>query len=263
MLKTYLISALVGLGIAGAIFAFQAGQIAQTAALDAKKVESPSPTPNKPLVEALILKSATNQDESSGENLTELLAKEIGKVILESNPGGPTILDNKTGLIVPDPELIAEELLAKAAEEFSSENLKIEVSDDSIKIIDDGSNKALKDYFLSFKEILEKNATSFSKNLTITPEENFTAFIQQLINMYQQSQRGLYEINVPRLLAPIHKKEISLLNAAEFALTKVQDYQNDPAQALLAIEYYEALDKEFANLKKEIHDLLIERNIQL
>jgi len=243
MLKTYLISALVGLGIAGAIFAFQVGGIAKTTNSTPENTLGVNASSNKPRVEALALKNAINSNEPS-ENLTELITKEIGKNILRSNPNGPININGEKGLAAPDPETIAEQAIEEAAKRFDFHKYIPQINEGGLKIFDTNNREDFIAYGEKFDSIMN---SARNKNPESFDEINFSKLDEIIIN-YEVAIKNFYGLSTPRHMLGIHKTQIQYLSAELSLLKEIRAYQKDPLTAILAVENFFKLDEEF-NLK--------------
>lgn len=253
MLKTYLISALVGLGIAGAIFAFQVGKITQTADSDPKQPLENAATSNKPLVEALTLKTKISSNAPS-ENLTELITKEIGKTILLNNPNGPVDINGDKGLAAPDPDAIAQQVIEEAVKKFDPSSLRPTIKISDLKIIQDNSKEAIAAYILDFQKINKYAANKIPKSFF--SQELTLESIIELSNIYSETIDAFYKLPTPSSVLSIHKKQIELLETKNNVFDKLKNYQNDPVTAILAAQELEKVDFEFLELSREFSRLI-------
>lgn len=254
MIKNFLIAAMVGLGVAGAIFAIQ--NSAQSLAVQTQNTEQNNLVSNKPFIEQLKSRGLSGNllltAESSQENVTKNFTKNLVKNIQEENPTGPTTDINGKGLNVPSPDQIALDLIIKAQSSFDPSKLKPAIKDNDLNISQDNSRDSLINYLKNLYKIMGDSG----KLLTGDPAEKEMDMeeVNQFISMYEMAYKNLFPVNVPSSLLSIHKKELQLLGAKWATYTAIKNYEQDPLLAILVAQNLNQLDNEFADLNKEIKD---------
>ena len=179
---------------------------------------------------------------SNGENLTRGLATKISQMIIEKNPNGPQMANQERTLSVLSTENFVQNAVGDALKNFDASYFQPEIPKSDIKV---GENK---DYFKNFQDIIQKNFA----NLTLKWENAKNNNFDQLIGAYNKTIDEFYKLLTPENLAYIHQKEIGLLTGQKRIAETLKDYEADPMQALLALQYSETINKEFEKLKAEI-----------
>ena len=254
MVKNFILAAIVGLGIAGLVFVSQnnanllkkENKTAEKGTLNGNNLIS-----NQPFVEKLT-SNLTNKEE----NLTNLFASSLGKIIIENNPDGPANIDGKNGLVVPDPESIAIELLAEAAKKFDPSKLRPTIQEKDLKILEDNSKEALSNYVLNFQNIIKGEAPKVPKAIFGDPDNLTLEDISRLSLVYQEIVQKFYKLPVPKSALEIHKKEIELSGTKRNIFEKIKNYQTDPIATILATQELKKVDQEFAELDKKLSEFI-------
>jgi hypothetical protein len=251
MFRLYTISAIIGLALAGSVFVFQnspllkeKNRVAQDQSGNLNNLVT-----GKPFVESLTAKNSNNQ-ANLGDNLTENFTKGIGRIIYENNPSGPQDFYGEKVLNTPDPEKIAESLLAEAANKFDPSFLRPIVKDDELVISENSSKEALINYFYDANKIMVSEAEEIIPDLDMSKELTIEE-IALIATAHQKAINKLYKLAIPKLVVKIHKQEIELLSATKNIFEKILNYQNDPFTAILAATELEKIDIQFKNLGDE------------
>lgn len=252
MVKNFIGAAILGLGIAGFLFILQKpGELITQPA--ESKLSGNNLVSNKPFVEQLDEKSLRAAAVSQKtKNVTEYFAKELGKTIAQSNPQGPFAANGELGINVPEPELLAENLLADAIQKFDPDSLKPIISEKDLKISNSDNRESQTAYFTSFQQAINESAALLSKKTLSATEINLDQ-ISELILMYDTAFKKLLGIAVPPSLLKIHKKELELLGAKSSIYQAFKNYEEDPLFSIVASQSLDKIDKEFSELALEIN----------
>lgn len=256
-LKTLIGTAIISLGIAGLVFISKNNvNLLKTGNKTTQEtLNGNNPVSNQPFVEKLLPSNKSNT--SLEENLTELFAKNLGKIVLDNNPDGPANIDGKKGLVVPEPESIAAELLAEAAQKFDPATLRPIIKDQDLKISEDNSKESLNNYILNFQKLVKDSAEKIPSSVYATNEDELSLKdIQKLVEIYQESIKQFYKLSTPKSAIAIQKKQIELLTAKKNIFEKIVSYQQDPLIAILAAPELKRVDLDFSELSKNFLELI-------
>ena len=188
---------------------------------------------------------------ASKDNSTSQISKSIAQEILARNPNGPELVDQQSSISVPDPETIVDKYLADGISNFNINDLKGSVNNAKLNVIADKSPEAIKNYFRDFRDILNNNFQS----LKIDTDNLSFEKISQLVSAYNQAIKEFYILPVPQTLFAIHKEQISLMTAQRNIFSILENYNEDPLKALLAIQAFESIQKEVTALKTTVFNL--------
>ncbi|MBI3046218.1 MAG: hypothetical protein HYY86_01565 [Candidatus Harrisonbacteria bacterium] len=256
MVKKFILAAMVGLGIAGLIFVSQ-----KNVNLPQTKDGGNNLVSNKPFVEKLGGQSllAKIENSLSGQNLTEEFTKNLADKIAGENPSGIQIQDGEKILSVPDPNQIALDLLIEAQKKFEYKNLFPDPKDSELKISRNNGKEASADYFKNLNKIMEESA-AWLKTAELTDEVT-PELLDKMIQMYDSAAKNLFTVSIPPELIPLHKKELTLLIAKKTVYQKIKNYEQDSLTAVLAANYLEQLDNEFAELNQKMGQFISDNQI--
>ena len=271
MLKNFIASTIVVLGIAGAYFVVQQNaDFADRGGLRGKNQDESANNNNlvsrEPFVENIPLGSrgSTPLDNfasnGASENLTDGLTEGIKNALSLYNPNGTIDMNGQQKIGVPDPEALSENLLAEAAQKFDPNSLKPAVAEKDLKISNDNSKESLRNYFNSFNRIINDSAAALSKE-TLSATEINPGQMEEFILMYNTAYKNLKIISVPSSLVKIHQQELELLGAKSAIYRALKNYEADPLLSILASENLEKFDQEFSNLDKEIAAFIKNNNL--
>lgn len=251
MSKILLATAILGLGIAGALFAVQNTDLSASrdSIID---IGNNNLITGGPFVEKISDKS--NQLANDGTSITDEFAKKLAEKISEANPSGPQLNGDKKDIAVPNPDEIALELIADSASKFDLKKFFTEIKDSDLKIIKDSRRDTVLDYGKKFDRIIfesrKKNIENSGETFT---EEN----LADMIATFQKAVKDLYSLPVPELMLGIHKTQLKYLSAETKLLEKIKDAQNDPMSAILSSQAMPDMEKEFnAQMKIEVEKFL-------
>lgn len=185
-----------------------------------------------------------------GKNATLGLAKKLSLEILAKNPQGPVSKDGSPRVNIPEAQEIISEFLEKGIKEFDYEALKPKIQDANIKIITESGALVIRSYVDNFFAILNKNLGERGEDArNINDVEGSAAIMVEIYNDYIKS---FYELRVPVALKEIHKKELSLLIASKKIFEILRDYEGDPLKAAIALNAFESLKMEMADVYVEL-----------
>ena len=279
MIKSFLAAAIMGLGIAGAVFVIHNTRINADSNADSRgsspstllrvnadlrgnngSTENSNLTSNKPFTEPLRGRGSSGPQESlpdtaQKENLTNYFAKVVGETFTQYNPDGALDLNGQPKINVPDPEKLSEDLLAKAVKNFDPDSLKPVILEKDLNISDDNRPESLTNYFNDFNRVINESATLLSEK-TLSATEIDRDQIKELFLMYDIAYKNLKVISVPSNLVKIHQKELELLGAKSAIFSALKNYETDPLLSILASQGLEKIDQEFADLEKEIAEFI-------
>ncbi len=188
------------------------------------------------------------------KNTTEELAENISKKIIEKNPDGPGSVGAQK-LSVPNPESIVNDYVQKGIDGFNYNALKPKITDSDIRIIADESSEAFSTYVKSFFGILNNGGE--------VPSGDPQTALATMIRVYGDYLTGLYALPVPKIFAELHKQQIALIAAEKNIYELVQNYEEDPLKAILAMKALEVSKSEITNVYTEIVKLGAERGAKL
>ncbi|MDO8430020.1 MAG: hypothetical protein Q7S73_01470 [bacterium] len=258
LIKTFTVTAIISLGIAGAVFVIQNNN-----RLNQSQVLNQNPTPKPPeLAQNQIIQETpgsteklTNLSQASiqeTKNLTTLFTNKLAQTIVEANPNGPEILDGEPWLNTPDPDQISNDLITEAQKNFDPKSLRPIIQNSDLKISTDNSKAALINYLLAFNKIIDDAAGKFPPEIFTDPSSVNTKTFEILANIYQSSFDEFKKIGVPSSVLAIHKKEMGLLGTSANIYKNIKNYQEDPMVAILATQELGGLQKEFTALSEEL-----------
>lgn len=239
MSKILLATAILGLGIAGALFAVQ------NTSLPASSASILDSNDNNLIAGGPFVENISDKQgllNSNGISITDEFAKNLAQKIAEANPTGPKTSDGKKDIVVPNPDKIALDLIIEAQKNFDLKKIIPEIKSSDLKISLDTSDKNLSLYVADYARIIKDSKEKMSQLL----KGDFTEeILSSVITTYEKTISSLYELTVPKLFLDFHKTEISYLSAELTLLKKIQDVNQDQIGALLASQNLPSLDKEF------------------
>lgn len=250
MSKILLATAILGLGIAGAIFAVQQIELPENSALTAPSENSN--ISNQPFVEKIVNAKLTRID--SEENLTSTFNEVLAQKIAASNPNGLEIISGKKSVKAPDPDKLAEELILEAAKKFDPSKLSPVIKDSDLKISKDNSETAIKIYINEFQKIVMDAANQIPTE-AVTDEPDLSQF-PILSGIYMNSVSKFYKLSVPESALTIHKKQITLLTKEAYIFSAIGNYKDDPLTTLLVSQELEKVELEFEEFAKEFNQFI-------
>jgi len=181
-------------------------------------------------------------------NITQALAQELSKQITEGKMG--SISDASDPLAINTSNRVVnaaiQEVMSKAIQEFSLPN----IPDKEILISSDNSIIAIENYAKRVVNVIDywAKATSIDQNrLYETENELFYYAIQnndftefyKYIKFYKEVSKSIKQISVPSDLKEIHKEQIGIFTILANIYQAIENIENDPLKASLALEQYE------------------------
>ena len=162
-----------------------------------------------------------------------------------------------------EPEEIANQFfdqqLKNEIENSSYEKFKPAILTENLRIIYKTDDQLSENYFKSFVKIIDTGSVSVQGQL----KNPALSDLSQLISSYQQIIESLYQLPVPENLLGIHKKELVLLETQKKIFELMQDYQDNPLQALLAFQAQENLNAEFVELKNAVNEFISKNQLTI
>lgn len=211
------------------------------------------PAPNDKLSEKAI--EPRPSTGSLGVNLTQELVKTITKNIQnvqsESSLTDQNIMDFEASNLVDNALAAA---LAKSPQLYFLPT----IPESEIKISQDISEQAVKDYSAKVMEILNNNFSpekGFTQSdleavLQAIQTEDFTE-VDKYIKAYKDSYLAIKEIPVPLTWKEIHKKHLSLTLGSANIFEAVKLIDEDPLRAALALQQYQLVIDGAKEMTKE------------
>jgi len=197
---------------------------------------------------------------SEAETAAKKIGEKIAASLIDLNPQGPTNFENERVIKALNPKKIADEVvkeeLAKVSQlDIGLNNIKL----GKITTLTDSSPPAAENYLKTLQQILKDRFTIKEINW-----QNFGSNdLNLLINAHQQAIAELYQLAVPANLAPIHQKQILLLEQKKIIITKLRNVETNPLEALAALNYDGEIDQKFSQLKSEILDFVKTNNLKI
>lgn len=250
MSKILLATAILGLGIAGALFAVQQIELPENSSLTAQSENSN--ISDQPFVEKIADNKLT--DLGSAENLTTAFSQVLTQKIENNNPGGPVLISGQKTVNVPDADSLAQELILEAAKKFDPSKLSPVIKDSDLKISNDNSKAAMMAYINSFQKLVLDSANRIP-DAVLDDEPDLNQF-SILANIYKDTTNDFYRLSVPSDALLIHKKQIELLTREAYIFAAIGNYKNDPLTTLLVSQELEKVNKEFNDFSAEFSQFI-------
>lgn len=205
-------------------------------------------------------KTAATTADNEGPNLTaELMNTLIQGGVLEylAQGGDPNAL----------PDEFYSRLQAIAGQSLEQKSPTVSLSE--LRVINDSSDRAIKNYFNALASVYEKYIFPLGKDdlqlfQEILDSQDITRFteLDAHIKAADASIIQLKQTQAPRILASFHKKEIEILLKTRLELFVLRNTDNDPLATLLVIPRRLDTKREFHDFHvREMRDWLAERNI--
>ena len=189
-----------------------------------------------------------NTPRALPNNITQALAQELSKQIIDGKMG--LISDASNPLAINTSNRVVntaiQEVMKKAIQEFSLPN----IPDEEIIISSDNSIIAIENYAKRVVNVIDywAKTTSIDQNrLYETENELFYYAIQnndftefyKYIKFYKEVSKSIKQISVPSDLKEIHKEQIGIFIILSNIYQAIENIDNDPLKAKLALEQYE------------------------
>ena len=194
------------------------------------------------------------------KNLTGTVASELGQMIVQRNPDGPLNFDNKKTVKAPNLEASVASAFSSTVQNIDTSHYQPEIKKEDLKIVSNSPEAAV--YYLT--ALRDALITNF-KNLKINwnNDSEIIENIDSVLQNYDQSIKKLYLLPVPENLVKIHQKEISLVTAQKRIWESLSRHKEDPLRGIIAYEFFQSNNEEFAKLKAEIADFIQKNNIEI
>lgn len=205
-------------------------------------------------------KIAATAADSEGPNLTaELMNTLIQGGVLEylAQGGDPDTL----------PDEFYSRLQAIAGQSLEQKSPTVSLSE--LRVINDSSEQAIKNYFNALAAVYEKYIFPLQKDdivlfQEILDSQDITRFeeLDVYLQAIDRAVPELKKISVPQIRAEFHKKEIEYILKSRAQIAVMRNTDNDPLAAMIAIPRRIELKKEISEFhRKEINEFLQSRNM--
>ncbi len=183
------------------------------------------------------------------DNLSAKFSAQVAKEIIEKNPEGPVTQEDKRQITAIPPDQAIQNAIEEAIRDFDSNKLRSTVDSTKILISDDVSKESLSQYFTTLNDILLKlSDVRFATNTDPLPTD-----YQALANAHESAEQKLYKVSVPRTALSFHTKQIAFLGTEKNILRVAANYENDPLQAFLVLQFNSIVIAEYRQLISEIN----------
>jgi hypothetical protein len=189
---------------------------------------------SSPGINAKMFSDADSSGGNGGLTKTDLLARDFISSYLALKQSGNLSPENK--------QKLTESFLAGIEQEKLPDKYQLP----DLKIIEDNSNEALKNYGSEVLKIINKyQARGEESEITIINEalqRNDGAELQKLdlnINLYKEVSQELLTIKAPRNMSDYHLELINGIYNLADALTNVQSTFKDPVTGVIGIKQYQ------------------------
>ncbi|MEX1014250.1 MAG: hypothetical protein WDZ80_03770 [Candidatus Paceibacterota bacterium] len=199
------------------------------------------------------IKSRINSITNKSVNLTDALGNEYLKNIAENNPDGPTEMFGEYFINFPELEKI--NVNSEEFDQVLNEIFKIEkLSRDDIKILEDNSKLAQKEYLRSLGDLINENFSNINKSeITLVNDWLYNQSTDGLRDYIQSSKNqitGMIELQVPEIWVEFHLDWMNLFLEKIVVYDSFLKDNTDPLRAILALE-------KSANLNEKSSEILI------
>ena len=155
-----------------------------------------------------------------------------------------------------EPEEIANQFfdqqLKNEIENSSYEKFKPTILTENLRIIYKTDSQLSENYIKNLKKITDTGSVNIRNQF----KDPSISDLSRVISLYQQIIESLYRLPVPENLLGIHKRELVLMETQKKIFELMQNYQDNPLQALLAFQAQENLNVEFVELKNAINEFI-------
>lgn len=202
----------------------------------------------------------TTQKRIVSTNATKELAEELAAEIIAQNPDGPETTETGRHIASINPEVLAQKVIEQTFSDITVEDLRPNISEESLHIIKSASKETLTAYFNNVQSI-------FARNFPPRPAFNWSNPSQVdfagLLTSFQGASAELMKLAVPQPLAQLHRELITVLGAQANALMILKNYEADPAQAAIAIEAGQRFTEELQLVSLAMDAYIAEHQITL
>ena len=188
-------------------------------------------------------KDTPRSPENLTGNATAALAKKIADGLIKKNPEGPSLDGTSYQIKALDPEATASQFMDEALAEIDIEQFYPGANLSQIKI----SNTA-------GGEVTYRDAVGLAlkKHYLAAAQNGRSPNPAQLARAAQDTMAAFYEIEVPKTLLATHIKEIELLAAQTAMLEAIDQGNDDPLRALVAVQLLEQTMDDFIKLNETL-----------
>ncbi|MEZ4156631.1 MAG: hypothetical protein R3B52_01455 [Candidatus Paceibacterota bacterium] len=190
-------------------------------------------------------------------NLTQEISKALAKDLVDKNPDGPLQTESGAQIAAIDPDQLVATTLQKAIEEFDASALRGKVDEGQIVFTSTSDKEAQADYFEEMNSLIKKNLKGLSINYEKPEATNFPVFV----STYEKIIADLYALPVPRVISGFHANLIELFLTQRNIYALLANYQTDPLQALLALDFADSVDDEFITLSNQMNKYIEDNGI--
>ena len=191
-------------------------------------------------------------------DITGDMTKAVAQEIIKRNPTGPLTAGGATQINALKPEEAVEQMLTEGLKNFDSTKIRPTITASELIILPDASTELSLSYFRKFYELFEKNF----KGVLIT-ETSGRLVLAPVVAAYDQASKDFLALPVPKNLVSYHRREVELLVAQKNAFALMNNYEQDPVQAILAAKLGDALTQESVALIKELGVYVEKNNLKL
>ncbi len=250
--KPLLVSAVLGLGIAGAYFAFNRSQqsITNNQTLPAPIIQDTK----QPLVESV--KLTPTATASAEKTVTQTITETLAKTIADKNPGGPETIDGKQWINALEPDQAVATILAEAEKNFNIDTLRPFIDAKTISVSSDNSRLALNTYAESLNAAFTAGAQKASSVPVATTDNEMLKNFSYLADAYDLTFAQAKKITVPSSFLPLHQKQLGLVGLKANLYRAISDFEKDPVAALMAINALDATETEMNRITESMNQLL-------
>lgn len=204
----------------------------------------------------LLLKNIT-----SSKNSTRLLAEAVSSELLQENPTGPVSVGGVKQLKAPDASAIVQKFLEDGANNFNYADLKLQVADSDLNILNSAAPQDLSAYLKRFFKILSVVPEGRLAQATNAADPGDA--VSGLIAIYEKQIADFLALPVPQIFASLHKKQVSLLGANKKIFELIRDYERDPLTSVLALNSLNVVRAESLEVYREIAKIIGENKLEL
>jgi hypothetical protein len=210
-----------------------------------------------PLNEKISRASSLIPSQISEKNLTDVVATQLAKEIVEKNPAGP-LSAAEGGVVIPKPEEIIDNALREQLRDFDPAELRPLILEKELHIIDNPTKADREKYVTAYIQLLvQRLFNQYITSASPRPEE-FLA----LSGAYKETMADLAAEQVPRDALDIHIQTLELLGLQANAFELIANYKKDPLKAVLAARMQQAIPGEAQELSKKMVFYIEEHSIK-
>lgn len=185
---------------------------------------------------------------SAEKNSTEELTARIAEELVNLNPDGPISADNQQWINIEKPEELVSKVLARELESFNPATLRAKVNLSELNVV---TTESESDYERNFQKAIIENIGKTNNGQDLATTE-----IPKIINSYEKLAAELYKMAVPKNLATLHQKGLELLLTQKNIFEVINNYEADPAKAVIAIQLMPTVEKEIKDFSGELERLI-------